>query len=83
MKRIDKKKAKEITEEDIKAIQFRDICGTATKAELRILKDRGIESFMLGTVDTSGFFPKDLDPKIKKYHEDCAKRHRKIVKLRK
>ena len=68
---------KQYSQEDIQNIKFRDLVGIATPQELEILQELGIGSFMLHTVDTSGFFPKNLDPKICEYHEKCAERWRK------
>ena len=56
MKRINGNN-KEFTDEDIKNIRFRDICGIATPQELEFLRKLNIPSFMLKTVDASKHFP--------------------------
>jgi hypothetical protein len=70
----------QLTEEQIREIKFKDLIGTASRQELEALRKLNIGSFMLHTVDTSGFFPKDLDPKVRQYHEKMAEKWRKKKK---
>jgi hypothetical protein len=67
---------KELTDEDIKGIRFRDLIGIASDAELQILKERNIPSFMLHTIPMPEK-PAYISQKAWEYNLNCMKKHQK------
>ena len=76
MRRIDANK-KEVTQEYLQELRFKDIIGTITAEEVKILHDNGVQSFAGGTIEPVRFAPKGLIPKYDQQFEEKLKKWKK------